>query len=40
MGGGQAGYDDPFAPHRQAVRQPDDSGLFRPAHEPGQSVVE
>ncbi|WP_219470218.1 hypothetical protein [Nonomuraea rhizosphaerae] len=40
-GAGVAGdYDSAFAPHRAAVRQPDDSSLFRPAHEPGQSVVD
>jgi len=40
MGGGPAGYEGAPAAHRTAPPPPDDSGLFRPAYDPGQPVVD
>ncbi|MEU7853380.1 hypothetical protein [Nonomuraea sp. NPDC049141] len=40
MGGGPTGYEGASAAHRTVAPPPDDSGLFRPAYDPGQPVVD
>ncbi|MEU4226881.1 hypothetical protein AB0F17_21490 [Nonomuraea sp. NPDC026600] len=40
MGGGPTGYEGAPAAHRTVAPPPDDSGLFRPAYDPGQPVVD
>ncbi|MFD1540614.1 WXG100 family type VII secretion target [Nonomuraea guangzhouensis] len=41
MGGGPTGYEGaPAAAHRTVAPPPDDSGLFRPAYDPGRPVVD
>ncbi|HUR06205.1 MAG TPA: hypothetical protein VM347_26900 [Nonomuraea sp.] len=40
MGGGPTGYEGAPTAHRTVAPPPDDSGLFRPAYDPGQPVVD
>ncbi|MEU7739218.1 hypothetical protein [Nonomuraea sp. NPDC049158] len=40
MGGGPAGYEGAPVAHRTAPPPPDEPGLFRPAYDPGQPVVD
>jgi hypothetical protein len=40
MGGGPTGYEGAPAAHRTVAPPPDESGLFRPAYDPGRPVVD